>query len=583
MRPIDTDLPEVAALARFLRALTRVLDVRTGWYEVFAERDPQGLADCLDGREVPPWDVVTALLHDLAVLRGPAAAQSATERAGWLYRAATAAFDARPDSGTVLRERLAAMEAEAARAQRRQRELIAAARIVRREQGDAAAARYAVDIAWAWDDWQRANARCAELRARLAARSGDAPPADLDPLAGPDSPSAPGSPSAPDPPWGPVPSPAPAPSAPSAASAPASGPAPSAGPAPGPTAPGAPAARQAREPERSRAPHVPRPRAPWRAAAHSSRTRHGSPTPPAEDPSDRPGAPAPPQGATEPAATPGPGDLRAAAPSDAALPAPPHDVGAVPPEGLRRTLAAALHPAPAGNPRTDPPGGSGTGPTGTGGSVRPPAGGPAPVPARRALAPGPADAEEAEATDADPLAERRIVAEAAARIGRLRGARRSGEAHAVLCESARWPARRLPLLAAALEREGLGADVATLLWEVGSLPPAPFAAAVDALDAAGRDRDCGLLLRQGVARPVSEVADAARALSDAARRRPAVALLAALVRARSGSEVAQVVDGEHGVLLPLLLEAARTVSAHHYQDTVHALRIAGVPGVPDIT
>lgn len=153
----------------------------------------------------------------------------------------------------------------------------------------------------------------------------------------------------------------------------------------------------------------------------------------------------------------------------------------------------------------------------------------------------------------------------------------------MLCESARWPARRLPPLVVALEREGLGADVATLLWEVGSLPPADFAAAVAGLDAAGRHRECALLLRQGVARPVAEVSAAATALDAAGDRPLTVALLAALVRARSSSESAQVVADGHGALLPPLLEAARGISAHHYQDTVHALRIAGVPGVPDIT
>ncbi|MFE6779977.1 hypothetical protein [Streptomyces sp. NPDC057702] len=38
-----------------------------------------------------------------------------------------------------------------------------------------------------------------------------------------------------------------------------------------------------------------------------------------------------------------------------------------------------------------------------------------------------------------------------------------------------------------------------------------------------------------------------------------------------------------GALVPPLLEAARTVSARHHRDTVHALRTAGARSIPDIT
>ncbi|WP_217189762.1 hypothetical protein [Streptomyces buecherae] len=473
--PVDpAGLTEVAALARFLRALTRVLDAHAGWYEVFAGRDPRGLADCLDGREIPPWDVVEALLHDLAALRGPATAHSATERARWLYRAATAAFDARPGSRAVLRERLAAMAAEGDRARRRQRQLVAAAHAARRQRGDEAAERYAADIAWAWDDWHRASARCAELRARLAPapgpEEGPAPSAATDPARS----------------WDQTPAPAPIPAqSPAPASSPA--PEPAFGPAPAPTL----------TPGMAEAP------------------------------------------ATGPVGAPSPGAGRAPGGPNA-------PVGDVP--GLADDARAA-------DPAADP---SAAGP-------------PAP---------------QSPATDPSvvgSLAERRVVAGVAARVARLRRAGSSGEAHAVLCESAGWPATRLPLLAWALAAEGLDADVATLLWEVASLPPPRLAAALAALDAAGRERDCRLLLRQGAARPVAEVAQVAGALGASGCRPLVVALLAALVRTRGGAEAARVVADGRAALLAPLLEAAGTVSARHHRDTVHALRMTGAHGLPDIT
>ncbi|MCB5179483.1 hypothetical protein, partial [Streptomyces antimicrobicus] len=57
-----------------------------------------------------------------------------------------------------------------------------------------------------------------------------------------------------------------------------------------------------------------------------------------------------------------------------------------------------------------------------------------------------------------------------AALAELRARGRSGEAHGLICEAARWPAGRLPGLARELERQGRGAEWATLLWEVGGLP-----------------------------------------------------------------------------------------------------------------
>ncbi|WP_443045905.1 hypothetical protein [Streptomyces sp. KY75] len=126
---------------------------------------------------------------------------------------------------------------------------------------------------------------------------------------------------------------------------------------------------------------------------------------------------------------------------------------------------------------------------------------------------------------------------------------------------------------------GLAADWTTLLWEASSLPPAGFAAAAGALAAAGRDEDCGLLLRQGVARPAAEVAEAVLALDGAGREGEARALLGAFVRVRTPQEAAELAGGGGDRVLPHLLAAAREVSVEREWDLIHALRVAGVPGV----
>ena len=56
---------------------------------------------CLEGREVPPWDVVEAVLQDLAAEYGPGAAAQEKERARGLHTGALAAHDARPGGQTT--------------------------------------------------------------------------------------------------------------------------------------------------------------------------------------------------------------------------------------------------------------------------------------------------------------------------------------------------------------------------------------------------------------------------------------------------------------------------------------------------
>ncbi|MFI5794307.1 hypothetical protein [Streptomyces sp. NPDC051677] len=177
----------------------------------------------------------------------------------------------------------------------------------------------------------------------------------------------------------------------------------------------------------------------------------------------------------------------------------------------------------------------------------------------------------------EPLdaAARRETVEVVERLVRLRGDGRSGEAHALLVELAYWPAARIPLLAAELQRAGLTADWTTLLWEAASLPADRLVEAADALAAVGRTADGEQILRQGVARPAAEIGQSVLGLVAEGRRREARALLDAYVRVRTPEEAARSVGPDPQALVPLLLDAARTVSEERRWDLVHALRVAG--------
>ncbi|MYX17547.1 hypothetical protein GTY67_29805 [Streptomyces sp. SID8374] len=482
---------DVGTFAQYLQELTARLDPGRGWYGVFTRRDPQGMRSCLDGVEIPPWDVVESLLADLAEVHGAYFAEQVSVRAAALYSASAAAHDRRPGGRQELVHRLELMIREQGRAAERLRTAGAAAG------GDPADPEA---LAWAHDDHRRASARCVELRKRLAAVTVPQPRAGADPdrEAGPRGSAR----------WG------------------------SDGPA-------------------------------WRAPEH-----------PPQEAAETPEAP-------EALAQPVPQPMAEPVPE----PAPPSEPSEHP---LGRSRSRRSAPAPrrkksggarfagldvddeeeteyAPSPLPAPP-------------APPPAGGSAPRGAR--FGGGPAEAaEEAPAPAALPDPEAgEAVAAAVARLVQLRAEGRSGEAHVVLCEVAAWPAPRLPVLAVALYRAGLAADWTTLLWEASSLPPAGFAAAAGALAAAGRDEDCGLLLRQGVARPAAEVAEAVLALDGAGREGEARALLGAFVRVRTPQEAAEIAGGGTRIL-PHLLAAAREVSVEREWDLVHALRVAGVPGV----
>ncbi|MFH8750539.1 hypothetical protein ACH4GK_16755 [Streptomyces rimosus] len=156
----------VAEFARFLRGLTRLLDETAGWYAVFTLRDPEGMRACLGGTDVPPWDVVESLLHDLASRRGEYAVRTAGPRARRLHEEAVAAYDARPGAPAHLGDRLDMMLRERQYAALRERELRAA---LLAAAGGPDAARLADELAWARDDHVRSGARARELQGRLDA------------------------------------------------------------------------------------------------------------------------------------------------------------------------------------------------------------------------------------------------------------------------------------------------------------------------------------------------------------------------------------------------------------------------------
>ncbi|MEU6994993.1 hypothetical protein ABZ953_30600 [Streptomyces sp. NPDC046465] len=158
-------LPEqVREFARYLRDLVALLDQDAGWCGVFWQRDPDGMRACLDGAEVPPWDVVQALLHDLAADRGIPEAERETGRARVLHRASLDAYDARAGGRELLSDRLDMMLREQRVALERQADLSQQlAEAVHADDVD----RVNLDLAWVRDDQERATARCVELQERM--------------------------------------------------------------------------------------------------------------------------------------------------------------------------------------------------------------------------------------------------------------------------------------------------------------------------------------------------------------------------------------------------------------------------------
>ncbi|MFD0252368.1 hypothetical protein ACFVGX_15790 [Streptomyces sp. NPDC127113] len=188
----------VGDFTRYLAGLLMRLDQGAGWCGVFWQRDPEGMRACLDGREIPPWDVVEALLQDLAGRYGAAAAEAEREPARALHAAALAAYDSLPGARDALRDRLDVMLRERRYAAERETRLTRALSHPGTTPETAASLR--LDLAWARDDHTRATARCTELRSRLTAldavrrgsggdREDGAPPT---PATGPTRPGPPG-------------------------------------------------------------------------------------------------------------------------------------------------------------------------------------------------------------------------------------------------------------------------------------------------------------------------------------------------------------------------------------------------------
>ncbi|MGW3119373.1 hypothetical protein ACWDBW_19890 [Streptomyces sp. NPDC001107] len=706
----------VREFVNYLNGLLARLDQGGGWCAVFWQRDPDGMRACLEGREVPPWDVVEALLQDLAAEYGPGAAAQEKERARGLHTAALAAHDARPGGRDALGDRLDVMLREQRYAAERQVELgrrLASA--TSRQEADA----LRLDLAWAHDDHERATARCAELRARMAdldsrttdgraaairrariAEGGiyridreftpdETPPTDI-PSDGDEAhslgfPHQRGSYDA---------APTDGPRGRFEAGAPGgTQPPDSHGAAPawarsgsrdhgvaegqqrgsyGAAAPGAGrssydsygrGSERAGEGSHGSGPagvgHGSQDRGVAEGLQGGSYGAAASGAGRSYEPQDRGSAGAGPdaygsgaaragsgsyergvaeglQGGSYGAAAsdegrsydsygPGPagagqevwdsgpagarsgavdgqsgarggsqhrspfdaarpvsydGDVPSAAqqrdahatPSGAAQPAPePQATEAPAPKQRKRRRGSARfagmaeeEAAPVAVPPTAVPVLS-----------TPKATGRTPRGARFA---GVAEvAERPQQPEAEPLdtAGPREVSGAVERLVRLRSEGRSGEAHALLVDAAYWPAARFPLLAAELQRAGLGADWASLLWEAASLPVDRLVAAADALVAAGRGGDGEQILRQGVARPATEIGQAVLALTGEGRHREVRALLDAYVRVRTPEEAARSAEPDPQALVPLLLEAAQGVSDERHWDLVHALRVAG--------
>ncbi|MFB6713556.1 hypothetical protein [Streptomyces sp. NPDC056358] len=83
---------EVGSFSQRLRDVVALLDPGSGWYGIFCRSDPAGVRACLDGAEIPPWDVMESLFEDLAAVRGAAFVQRESVRAAESYFVSVAAL-----------------------------------------------------------------------------------------------------------------------------------------------------------------------------------------------------------------------------------------------------------------------------------------------------------------------------------------------------------------------------------------------------------------------------------------------------------------------------------------------------------
>src|SRR5882757_6472426 len=188
---VATELARATAdFTYYFRSLVAALGERPGWYGVFAEREPGAARAYEGGTEVPPWDVVRAVLHDLAAAHGAVPDPAEAARALSLHQAAVAVWDAAPGAEQALRARLDAAARAHDLAQRREREAARALDHTATAPTPAATARLTNLLAWSRDDRERAAARRDELWARLTALTRSSPPRADDRSADPGGPGA---------------------------------------------------------------------------------------------------------------------------------------------------------------------------------------------------------------------------------------------------------------------------------------------------------------------------------------------------------------------------------------------------------
>ncbi|NYI03536.1 hypothetical protein [Allostreptomyces psammosilenae] len=171
-------------------------------------------------------------------------------------------------------------------------------------------------------------------------------------------------------------------------------------------------------------------------------------------------------------------------------------------------------------------------------------------------------------------------------LAELRAQGRSEAVHALLWETAGWPAEHVPALVVALERNGRPDDVTTLLWEAASRGAEQIATIVVGLHRvapAGHADSLHYLLAQTASRPPRELAAVLAALGVGGVE--AGELLRVAVGTRNAEEIAGLVEhlveeGREEELNALLTAAVRAEDQERYRDIATALRRRGLPEEP---
>lgn len=146
----------VTAFTTWFRSATAGLGADRGWFAVFLARDPQGMRAFLSGAQIPPWDVVASLLHDLEQMRGAGSGNRADVRK--LHQEAFREHGLRTGRHALAQR----LEFERSERDKAQEHLILLGDRAEANGSRTEALRVAHDV------HQRAMARCAELQRRLA-------------------------------------------------------------------------------------------------------------------------------------------------------------------------------------------------------------------------------------------------------------------------------------------------------------------------------------------------------------------------------------------------------------------------------